>query len=335
MSALVRIAVTGSIATDHLMTFAGRFSDSLLEEQLDRVSLSFLVDDLEIRRGGTAANISFGMANLGLRPLLVGSVGEDFADYRAWLERHGVDCSGIRTSLLKHTARFVCTTDQNHAQIASFYAGAMTESREIELAPLWTAEPIDLVLIGPTDPVAILRHAQECRDRGIPFAADISQQLAFADGDMIRRYIEGAAYLFSNDYEAGLIEKKTGWSGDEVLQRVGLRVTTHGEKGSVIDGRWQGEPIEPITVPVVPARRLADPTGVGDGFRAGFLAGLSWGLGPQQCAQVGSTLATLVIETIGPQEYDLTRVDFLDRLAGAYGADAAAAIEPHLTSVRH
>ncbi|MFI7589504.1 carbohydrate kinase family protein [Spongisporangium articulatum] len=330
----MRIAVTGSIATDHLMTFEGRFSDSLLEEQLDKVSLSFLVEDLEIRRGGTAANISFGMGNLGLRPLLVGSVGEDFAEYRSWLERHGVDCAGIRYSALKHTARFVCTTDSNHAQIASFYAGAMTESREIELAPLGVGEPIDLVLIGPTDPVAILRHADECRDRGIPFAADVSQQLAFADGEMIKRYIDGATYLFSNDYEAGLIQKKTGWSDDEVLRRVGLRVTTHGEKGCIIDGRWQGEPIEPISVPVVPATTLADPTGVGDGFRAGFLAGLSWGLGPERCAQLGSTLATLVIETVGPQEYDLSRGGFLARFTATYGADAAADVEPHLSGVR-
>jgi adenosine kinase len=316
------------------MTFAGRFSDSLLPDQLDKVALSFIVDDLEIRRGGTAANISFGMGNLGLRPLLVGSVGEDFAEYRAWLERHGVDCSGIRTSALKHTARFVCTTDENHAQIASFYAGAMSESREIELAPLGADEPIDLVLIGPTDPVAILRHADECRARGLPFAADVSQQLAFADGDMIKRYIDGAAYLFSNDYEAGLIEKKTGWTQDEVLEHVSLRVTTHGEKGCVIDGLWGGERLEPLRVPVVPARQLADPTGVGDGFRAGFLAGLSWGLGPERCAQIGSALATLVIETVGPQEYDLTGAAFLARLAAAYGDQAAAEVEPHLRALR-
>ena len=330
----MRIAVTGSIATDHLMTFEGRFSDSLIAEQLDKVSLSFLVEELEIRRGGTAANISFGMGNLGLRPLLVGSVGEDFHEYRAWLERHGVDCAGIRTSSLKHTARFVCTTDSNHAQIASFYAGAMTESREIELAPLGQDEPLDLVLIGPTDPVAILRHADECRARGIPFAADVSQQLAFADGEMIKRYLDGATYLFSNDYESALIQKKTGWTEAEVLDHVALRITTHGEKGAVIDGRWQGEQIVPISVPVVPARTLADPTGVGDGFRAGFLAGLAWGLTPERCAQIGSTLATLVIETVGPQEYDLTRSVFLPRFTDAYGPHAAADVEPHLTALR-
>lgn len=326
----MRIAITGSIATDHLMIFDGRFADSLLKEQLAKVSLSFLVSDLQIRRGGVAPNIAFGMANLGLRPLLVGAVGEDFAEYRSWLERHGVDCAGVHVSQLQHTARFVCTTDADHAQIASFYPGAMSEAREIELSPLGLTEPLDLVLIGANDPEAMLRHTQECRDAGIPFAADPSQQLAWSDGPQIRQYIDGAAYLFSNDYEAGLIEQKTGWSSAEVLAHVGLRITTHGDKGVIIDGR----DVEGTHVPVVPAQQLADPTGVGDGFRAGFLAGRSWGLDPQRSAQVGATLATLVIETVGPQEYTLEQAAFLRRLGAVYGESAAAEVEPHLRAHR-
>ena len=326
----MRIAVTGSIATDHLMSFDGRFADSLLVEQLDKVSLSFLVGDLQIRRGGVAANIAFGLANLGVRPLLVGAVGEDFVDYRSWLERHGVDCSGIKVSEIHHTARFICTTDTDHAQIASFYPGAMSEARDIELMPLARTEPIDLVIISPNDPEAMLRHTEECRARGIPFAADPSQQLAWSDGNLIKQYVDGAKYLFSNDYEAGLIQQKTGWSSDEIRDRVEMRVTTHGEKGVVIEGR-DGVAEE---VPVVPAERLADPTGVGDAFRSGFLAGVAWGLEPLRCAQVGCTLATLVIETVGPQEYNLGQVSFLRRLAGAYGDEAAAEVEPHLRAFR-
>jgi len=326
----VRIAVTGSIATDHLMTFDGLFADSLLKEQLEKVSLSFLVNDLQIRRGGVAPNIVFGLANLGLRPLLVGAAGVDFAEYRSWLERHGVDCSGVRISELQHTARFVCTTDADHAQIASFYPGAMSEAREIELGPLGAVEPLDLVLIGANDPEGMLRHTEECRSRGIPFAADPSQQLAWSDGAMIRQYIDGAKYLFSNDYEAGLIEQKSGWTHDEVLDHVGMRITTHGEKGVFIDGRG----IEQQHVPVVPATKLLDPTGVGDGFRAGFLAGIAWGLTPQRSAQIGCTLATLVIETVGTQEYELGQVGFLDRLGTVYGDSAAAEVEPHLRAFR-
>lgn len=237
----MRIAVTGSIATDHLMTFPGRFGDQLIAEQLDRVSLSFLVDELQIRRGGCAANIAFGMGCLGLTPVLVGAVGTDFADYRSWLERHGVDCESVHVSELHHTARFLCTTDEDHNQIASFYTGAMAEAREIELGPIADRlGGLDLVLISPNDPAAMLRHTDEARQRGIPFAADPSQQLARMPGEEIRQLVEGAAYLFSNDYELGLIEQKTGWSGEEILDRVGVRVTTLGPKGARIDRK--GEP---------------------------------------------------------------------------------------------
>jgi adenosine kinase len=326
----VRIAVTGSIATDHLMTFEGRFADSLLKEQLNKVSLSFLVGDLQIRRGGIGCNIAFGLGNLGLRPLLVGAAGQDFGEYRSWLERHNVDCSAVHISELQHTARFVCTTDSDQAQIASFYPGAMSEARDIELAPLAAAEPIDLVVISPNDPEAMRRHTEECRERGIPFAADPSQQLAWADGPLIREYIDGARYLFSNDYEAGLIEQKTGWSAAEILDRVTLRITTHGEKGVVIEGR----DFETLNIPIVPAEQVVEPTGVGDAFRSGFLAGVAWGLSERSSAQVGSALATLVIETVGPQEYTVSQAGFLRRLAEVYGPAAADEVEPHLRAFR-
>ncbi|MFB4299448.1 carbohydrate kinase family protein [Actinomadura sp. NTSP31] len=323
----MRIAVTGSIATDHLMTFPGRFSDQLLPDQLERVSLSFLVDELEIRRGGVAANICFGMGSLGKESVLVGSVGDDFADYRSWLERHGVDTASVHVSELHHTARFLCTTDQDQNQIASFYTGAMSEARSIELGPV--AERVgglDLVLISANDPEAMLRHTDECRSRGIAFAADPSQQLARMDGADVRRLLDGAAYLFSNEYEKALFEDKTGWSGEEVLSRVGIRVTTLGAKGVVIDR--QGE--EGLHVPCVPVENVVDPTGVGDAFRSGFLSATAWGLPLERAAQVGSTVAAHALEAAGPQEYTLSRRAFLDRLAAAYGADAAADVEPHL-----
>src|SRR5205823_3849916 len=203
----MKIAVTGSIATDHLMHFPGRFAEQLVPDQLHKVSLSFLVDDLVVRRGGIGANIAFGMGVLGCRPALVGAVGTDFADYRSWLERHGVDCSGVHISEVAKTARFVCTTDDDMCQIASFYAGAMAEARLIELQPV--AERVggfDLMLISPDDPAAMLRHADECRQRGYTFAVDPSQQLARMDGAQIREFISGAAYLFSNDYEWELLQ---------------------------------------------------------------------------------------------------------------------------------
>ncbi len=187
----MKIAVTGSIATDHLMHFPGRFADQLLADQLHKVSLSFLVDDLVVRRGGVAANIAFGMGQLGLSPILVGAVGADFADYRSWLERHGVDCGSVYISEVAHTARFVCTTDTEMNQIASFYAGAMAEARNIELAPVADRNNgLDLVLIGANDPAAMVRHSEECRERGIRFAADPSQQLARVEGDDVLKLID-------------------------------------------------------------------------------------------------------------------------------------------------
>jgi adenosine kinase len=302
------------------MHFPGKFAEQLVAEQLHRVSLSFLVDDLVVRRGGIGANIAFGMAVLGCEPILVGAVGDDFADYRSWLERHGVDCSGVHVSDVAHTARFVCTTDDDMCQIASFYAGAMAEARNIELRPVAEAAGgLDLVLISPDDPEAMLRHAAECRLRGYRFAVDPSQQVAIMDGERLRAFVAGADYLFSNDYELGLLARKTGWSEDELLAQVGMRITTLGEKGAEIV--TLDRPV--VHIPAVPETAKADPTGVGDGFRAGFLAGLTNGLSLERSAQLGSMVAVLVLETVGPQEWTFDKAAALARIEGAYGAQAS------------
>ncbi|WP_253885992.1 carbohydrate kinase family protein [Actinokineospora diospyrosa] len=305
------------------MHFPGRFAEQLVTEQLHRISLSFLVDDLVVRRGGNGANIAFALGVLGTAPVLVGAVGDDFADYRSWLERHGVNTSGVHVSEVANTARFVCTTDDELCQIASFYAGAMSEARQIELAPI--AERVgglDLVLISPNDPEGMLRHAQESRDRGYKFAVDPSQQLARMDGEQIRQFITGADYLFSNDYEWELLRRKTGWSEAEVMDRVGLRITTLGEKGVEIvtkDGTS-------LHVGAVPEKAKVDPTGVGDGFRAGFLAGLTQGLGLERCAQLGSMVAVLVLEADGPQEWTFAKAEAVARIGDAFGPEAGAEI---------
>ncbi len=321
------LLVTGSIATDHLMTFPGRFADSLVVEQLDKIALSFLVEDLEVRRGGVAANIAFGLGNLGLRPVLVGAVGEDFVDYRSWLVRHNVDCDSVRVSETRHTARFVCTNDSTMAQIASFYAGAMSEARDIELTPIVDRiGGVSYVLVGPNDPEGMVRHTEECRERGYPFVADPSQQLAFGDGEMIRDLIDGAAILFSNEYESALIEKKTGWSAQEILDRVGTWVVTLGAAGVRVERNGE----DPIVVAAVPEIQKVEPTGVGDAFRAGFLAALEWDLSLERAAQLGCLLAVYVVEKVGTQEYTLHRSSFLKRFADAYGEDAAGEVAAHV-----
>lgn len=324
----VHLAIAGSIATDHLMTFPGKFVDSLVPDQLDKISLSFLVEDLDVRRGGCGANIAFALAKLGHRPVLVGAVGRDFdTEYRGWLDAAGVDTSGVLVSETRHTARFVCTTDTEMAQFATFYAGAMSESRDIDLLAVGT--DFDLVLVGPDDPAGMLRHTRTCRDQGIPFAADPSQQLAWADGDVIRDLIDGATYLFSNDYEASLIQQKTGWSAQDVRSHVGTQIITRGKDGvTVLPADGQGDVIEVKAIAGVVA---VDPTGVGDSFRAGFLAGIAAGLGFERSAQIGCTIAASVVETTGTQEYVLERERFLDRLGVAYGAEARAEVGAALT----
>lgn len=323
----MNIALTGSIATDYLMTFPGQFSEQLVEGQLDKISLSFLVEELAIHRGGVAANIAFGLGCLGVRATLVGAVGADFADYGQWLERHNVDTSSVHTSQLRHSARFLCTTDADNNQIASFYPGAMSEAREIELKPIeQRLGSLDLVVVSPNDPEAMLRHTEECRQRGFPFMADPSQQLARLDGDQIKTLVDGAGYLVTNEYECGLLEHKTGWSGDDILDRVDTWITTRGADGATVHRK--GEP--DVAVPVPRVDGIADPTGVGDAFRSGYLAGVGWQLSPQRSAQLGCMMATLVIETVGTQEYHFDAGIFLERFSEAYGADAAAEVRPQL-----
>lgn len=320
----MHLAIAGSVATDHLQLFAGRFSDSLVPDQLDKLSVSFLVEDLDIRRGGCGANISFALAALGHRPTLVAAVGTDFVDkgYQEWLEQAGVDCSLVHVSPTKHTALCTITTDEAHAQIVTFYPGAMAEARRIDVAAIHAERPIDVLLIGPDDPAGMQRHTATARELGIAFAADPSQQLAWADGELIRDLVDGATYLFSNDYEDALIQTKTGWSAQEVQDRVATRIVTRGKDGVSVypsDG-------PAIEVAAIAGIEAVDPTGVGDSFRAGFLAGIAAGLDLERCAQIGCTIAASVVETTGTQEYTLDRASFLARLEGAYGAEAAAEV---------
>ncbi|WP_432158454.1 MULTISPECIES: carbohydrate kinase family protein [unclassified Streptomyces] len=327
----MRIAVTGSIATDHLLRFQGRFTEQLIPGSLDKVSLSFLAEDLEIRRGGVAANIALGLGRLGLAPYLVGAAGADFADYRLWLEDNGVDTGSVSVSATRHTARFVCTTDAEHNQIATFYAGAMTEARDIRLDPLIDRSGgLDLVVVSPNDPEAMLRHTRECIARGVPFAADPSQQLAHLGRSDVRALLDHPELLFTNEYESVLLQERTGWTEQQILGRVGTWVTTLGAAGVRV--RQAGH--APIRVPAVPTDRAVDPTGVGDAFRAGFLAGRAWRTGDTRAARLGCALATSALETVGTQEYPADPAALLERIRDAYGPDAADEIAAPLAGAR-
>lgn len=323
----MRIGVAGSVGRDHLMTFPGKFTDSLVAGSLEKVSLSFLVDGLDIRRGGCAANIAFGMGVLGLNPILIAAVGKDWEDYEAWLTRHGVDTSHVLVSETLHTALYMVTTDTELNQIASFFPGAMSEARNIELQPIMDKTgKLDLLVISPDDPEAMLRHSEIAREQGIRYAADPSQQMARMEGEEIKKLIEGAAYLFMNEYELALACQKTGWSDADILDRVEVRIVTLGSQGAKVEQK--GQPT--ITVGIAKEKGKVDPTGVGDSFRSGFIAGLAWGLEHERCAQLGSMLATYVIETKGTQEYRFTREEFLSRFREAFGDVAADDVSEHL-----
>ncbi|MFD9434126.1 carbohydrate kinase family protein [Streptomyces sp. NPDC060002] len=322
----MHIAVSGSIATDHLMAFPGRFTDQLIPDQLAHVSLSFLVDDLEVRRGGVAANITYGLGLLGLTPLLVGSVGPDFGEYEVWLKEHGVDTSAVRESHTAQTARFLCITDEDSNQIAAFYAGAMSEAREIDLALSAARDRPDLVLVCANDPAAMLRHTRQAKELGIPFAADPSQQLARLTGEEAAELVDGATWLFTNEYEAALLAERTGRTREDILKRVGTWVTTLGRRGVRIER--DGEP--ELLVGAVRRDRITDPTGAGDGFRAGFLAAVARGLPLIAAARLGCAVAASVLDTVGPQGYEADRGRLAESVRGAYGARAAEQLGPLL-----
>lgn len=324
----MKIAVTGSIAEDHLMVFPGRFTEQLIAGRLDTVSLSFLVDELEIRPGGVAANIAYGLGALGLRPVLVGAVGEGFDTYRARLQRNGVDTGPVRVSGALHTARFVCTTDLDNNQIGSFYAGAMSEARHIDLRQVWErAGGLGLVVVAPNDPEAMVRHTRQCVDLGVPFAADPSQQLARLDREDARALLAQPRFLFTNEYESVLIQERTGWTEQQILGRVGTWVTTRGAEGAVLRQAYH----HTITVKSVSPTGPVEPTGAGDAFRAGFLAGVAWGYGHRRAAQLGSAVATTVLETTGPQPKSLPGDALLVRIRDAYGVSALEDLAMHLS----
>ena len=321
------IVVTGSIATDHLMQFSGKFSEQLLVNHLQKVSLSFLVDNMVVRRGGVAGNIAFAIGTLGGKVALVGAAGTDFHEYQSFLEKASVDCLNVLISNSSYTARFICTTDVNMAQIASFYPGAMSEARYISLSNLITRIGIPkLVVIGANDPEAMLLHTEECRKLGLAFAADPSQQLTIFSAKEILHLISGATYLFTNDYEWDLLLQKLRLSESRVMEKIGLRITTLGADGVDLvksDGML-------FHVNVVPEIYKVDPTGIGDAFRAGFLTGRSVGLNLKRSAQLASLVAVLALEVVGSQEWTWNPIKATKRLSEAYGDRAGIDISKAL-----
>ena len=301
------IVVTGSIAYDYLMKFPGYIRDHIIPEKLESISLSFLVDSMVRQRGGTAPNIAYTLALLGDHPAVFGTVGEDFEDYRAWLEKAGVDTSFARVIPGKYTASFFANTDLSNAQICSFYTGAMAHAAELSLGEL-NKEKVELVVISPNDPAGMDKYVSECKQLGLPYLYDPSQQVVRVSGEELRRGVEGAHFLFVNEYEYELLQKHTGMSPADILAAVKVMVVTRGAEGSDIyaDGRV-------YRVPVVAPTAILDPTGVGDAFRGGFLRGWQLGLDWETCGQMGALAATYCLEQQGTQVHQYTPAQFVQR----------------------
>jgi len=316
----MNIVITGSIAYDYIMSFPGYFREHVLPDKVaDSINLSFLVDRMVRRRGGVASNIAYNLGLLGERPLLMGSVGQDFGEYRAWLESHGVDTSAVRQHDDLFTASYFCNIDRAHNQIASFYSGAMARAGEMSLRNL-DPSPIDLAVISPNDPAAMRRFVRECQDLGIPYLYDVSWQIVRLTDDDLREGIDGAYMLVVNEYEYEMIRNRTGWNEGDILERAETLVVTRAERGSTI---YRRDGV--LNVPAVPPEREVDAIGVGDGYRAGLLKGLTLGLGWESAGRIGSLAATYVLEGDGPQGHHYTLFEFVGRFRKHF--DDAVAIE--------
>jgi adenosine kinase len=301
------IVCTGSIAFDYLMTFPGYFREQLLPERLEKVSLSFLVDSMVRQRGGTAPNIAYTLALLGARPRLAATAGEDFDEYRAWLESKGIDTTDVKVIKGEYTASFFANTDRANAQIASFYPGAMAHAAEISMKSLKGGRP-DLVIISPNDPGAMIQYTRECKEASIPYLYDPSQQVVRYEGKELREGVEGAQSVFLNDYEFELVQKKTGLTLADILKQVQYLVVTCGEKGAEVYVKDQK-----YNIPIVPSERILDPTGVGDAFRGGFLTGYRMGWDWETCGKMGALAATYCLEERGTLNHSYTPAEFVQR----------------------
>jgi adenosine kinase len=304
----MNIIVTGSIAYDYLMTFPGRFAEHILPDQIEHLSVSFLVDEMRRQRGGCAANIAYNLALLGERPRVMATVGQDFGEYRVWLEQQGVDTSLIRDELDLFTASFFVSTDQDGNQIASFYTGAMARARALSFYDL-EAGQIDMVTISPNDPQAMIEYAAECRELSIPYLYDPSQQIIRLSGDELRAGLEGCSLLVVNEYEFEMLREKTGLTPDEIRSAPARAcVITLGAEGSRV---WAEGNV--YDIPAVSPNRADDPTGVGDAFRAGFIKGLSADMPWETTGRMGALAATYVIEQSGAQSHHYTLAEFVAR----------------------
>ncbi len=309
------VLLTGSIAYDYIMVFPGYFKDHILPDKINQISVSFLVDSMKKQRGGVATNIAYNLALLGERPKIMATVGEDFAEYRRWLDAQGIDTSAIVEIPDEFTASFFVSTDKEQNQIASFYTGAMAYARQLSFKECSSGG--DLAVISPNDPGAMGQFVRECQELGLDYIYDPSQQIIRLSGEDLIEGVRGARMLIVNDYEFEMLKNKTGWSNEQLYEATGVVIVTRGAQGSTITLRER--PGQPIEIPIAPPRRVADPTGVGDAYRAGIIKGMLHNLDWETTGRMGSLAATYALEESGTQNHQYSLDDFISRFGQDFG----------------
>ncbi len=308
------VLITGSIAYDYIMQFPGYFKEHILPEKIENISVSFLVDSMKKQRGGVATNIAYNLALLGERPKIMATVGQDFQEYREWLNANGVDTSAIVEIPDEFTASFFVSTDRNQNQIASFYTGAMAHAHTLSFKNHTSHGKTDLIVISPNDPRAMAQYPRECKELGLRYIYDPSQQIIRLSGEELAEGVRGSTMTIVNDYEFEMLKNKTGWSDEQVAGATCVLIVTRAENGSVI--RTEGKT---MTIPPVPAQRQADPTGVGDAYRAGIIKGYMNKMDWETAGRLGSLAATYALEEYGTQNHRYTVEEFLERFRQVFG----------------
>lgn len=308
------VLITGSIAYDYIMVFPGYFKEHILPEKIENISVSFLVDSMKKQRGGVATNIAYNLALLGERPKIMATVGQDFSDYRKWLDENGVDTSAIVEIEDDFTASFFVSTDGSQNQIAMFYTGAMAHAHELSFKAHARDGGIDLVVISPNDPRAMVQYVRECKALRLPYIYDPSQQIIRLSGEELADGVRGSTMAVMNDYEFEMLKNKTGWNDSRVAAETCALIVTRGENGSTIcvEGKQ-------IDIPAIPARQNVDPTGVGDAYRAGIIKGYLKKLPWETTGRLGSLAATYALEEYGTQNHRYSYADFVARYRENFG----------------
>lgn len=308
------VLVAGSLAFDYIMDFPGHFKDHILPDKLHCINISFLVDKLKQQRGGCAANIAYTLALLGERPRILAAAGRDFGQYSAWLQEQGVDVGSILRVDDEVTATCFITTDKADNQITGFYVGAMPRAKEISLKAN-SGPHFRYAVVAPDDPDAMLRHCREAREAGVKLIYDPSFQVTAMDGPRLWEGAQGAYALILNDYEFAVFCEKTGKDANSILEHIELLVVTLGEKGSQVYRKGQ----DVLDIPPAKVADVVDPTGAGDAFRGGFVAGLLRGLPLEACGRMGSVASAYAVERYGTQNHSYSQQDFADRYSQNFG----------------